>query len=160
MKRDFFLIWLSYHTKEKRRETNSSELREREERRKRDWFVLSSFVVFLFSSLLRPVLHSAPATCWQIRKNSANRNHRFSSSCTRIRDSKTSRSIFRHEKQTTSDEERERSDHAESSYWYDVESYWLTKEWIANCCLSNLDEKFNSLYRKFLLIIYFLIFIF
>ncbi len=30
----------------------------------------------------------------------------------------------------------------------DVESYWLTKEWISNCCLSNLDEKFISLYRN------------
>jgi hypothetical protein len=29
-----------------------------------------------------------------------------------------------------------------------VESYWLTKEWIANCCLSNLDEKFISLYKN------------
>jgi hypothetical protein len=29
-----------------------------------------------------------------------------------------------------------------------VESYWLTKEWIANCCLFNLDEKFISLYRN------------
>jgi uncharacterized short protein YbdD (DUF466 family) len=27
-------------------------------------------------------------------------------------------------------------------------SYWLTKEWIANCCLSNLDEKTSSLYRN------------
>jgi hypothetical protein len=27
-------------------------------------------------------------------------------------------------------------------------SYKLTKEWIANCCLINLDEKFNSLYRN------------
>ncbi len=39
-----------------------------------------------------------------------------------------------------------------------VGSYWLTKEWIVNCCLSNLDEKSHSLYRKFLLIIYLLIF--
>jgi hypothetical protein len=31
--------------------------------------------------------------------------------------------------------------------------YWLTKEWIANCCLSNLDEKFSSLYRNSLLTI-------
>jgi hypothetical protein len=30
-----------------------------------------------------------------------------------------------------------------------VESYWLTKEWISNCCLSNLDEKFISLYKNF-----------
>ncbi len=29
-----------------------------------------------------------------------------------------------------------------------VESYWLTKEWIANCCLFNLDEKFISLYKN------------
>ncbi len=29
-----------------------------------------------------------------------------------------------------------------------VGSYWLTKEWIANCCLSNLDEKSTSLYRN------------
>ncbi len=27
------------------------------------------------------------------------------------------------------------------------ESYWLTKEWISNCCLLNLDEKFISLYK-------------
>ncbi len=29
-----------------------------------------------------------------------------------------------------------------------VESYWLMKEWIVNCCLSNLDEKSTSLYRN------------
>jgi hypothetical protein len=29
-----------------------------------------------------------------------------------------------------------------------VESYWLTKEWIANCCLFNLDEKISSLYKN------------
>ncbi len=34
-------------------------------------------------------------------------------------------------------------------------SYWLTKEWIANCCLSNLDRKSSSLYRNFPLIISF-----
>jgi hypothetical protein len=28
------------------------------------------------------------------------------------------------------------------------DSYWLTKEWIVNCCLSNLDEKFSSIYRN------------
>jgi hypothetical protein len=27
-------------------------------------------------------------------------------------------------------------------------SYWLTNEWIDNCCVFNLDEKFISLYRK------------
>ena len=31
---------------------------------------------------------------------------------------------------------------------FSVESYWLAKEWIANCCLSNLDEKIISLYRN------------
>jgi hypothetical protein len=62
-------------------------------------------------------------TCWQIRKNSANRNHRFSSSCTRIRNSKISRSIFRCEKQTTNDEERE-----ESSYWYENEKNYRHRE--------------------------------
>jgi hypothetical protein len=31
--------------------------------------------------------------------------------------------------------------------WIFVESYWLTKEWIANCCLSNLGEKSLLLYR-------------
>ncbi len=29
-----------------------------------------------------------------------------------------------------------------------VESYWLTKKWIVNCCLFNLDEKISSLYRN------------
>jgi hypothetical protein len=29
-----------------------------------------------------------------------------------------------------------------------IDSYWLTKEWTANCCLSNLDKKFISLYKK------------
>ncbi len=32
--------------------------------------------------------------------------------------------------------------------FYLVESYCLAKEWIANCCLSNLDEKSSSLYRN------------
>jgi hypothetical protein len=32
-------------------------------------------------------------------------------------------------------------------------SYWLTKEWIANCCLFNLERKSSSLYRNLLLII-------
>jgi hypothetical protein len=29
-----------------------------------------------------------------------------------------------------------------------VESYWLTKEWIANCCLFNLNGKISSLYKN------------
>jgi hypothetical protein len=36
-----------------------------------------------------------------------------------------------------------------------LNSYWLTKEWIVNCCLSNLDEKFSSLYKNSLFTISF-----